>query len=101
MSAVANVRAALARIEASDARVNAFTAVLAERALARAEVVDARDMGGPLAGLPFAVKNMFDLAGLPTLAGSRIERDAAPAARDAMLVRRLEAAGAVCVGALN
>ncbi|MFO0298665.1 MAG: AtzE family amidohydrolase, partial [Pseudomonadota bacterium] len=101
MSAVANVRAALARIEASDARVNAFTAVLAERALARAEVVDARDMGGPLAGLPFAVKNMFDLAGLPTLAGSRIERDAAPAARDAVLVRRLEAAGAVCVGALN
>lgn len=101
MSAVANVRAALARVEASDARVNAFTAVLAERALARAEVVDARGMGGPLAGLPFAVKNLFDLAGLPTLAGSRIERDAAPAARDAMLVRRLEAAGAVCVGALN
>jgi amidase/aspartyl-tRNA(Asn)/glutamyl-tRNA(Gln) amidotransferase subunit A len=101
VSAVANVRAALARIEASDARVNAFTAVLAERALARAEVVDARGMSGPLAGLTFAVKNLFDLAGLPTLAGSRIERDAAPAARDAMLVRRLEAAGAVCVGALN
>ena len=101
MSAVGNVRAALARIEATDGRVNAFTAVLAERALARAAAVDAQGLGGPLAGMPFAVKNLFDLEGLPTLAGSRIEREAAPARRDATLVRRLEAAGAVCVGALN
>ena len=56
---------------------------------------------GPLRGLPFAVKNLFDLHGLTTLAGCKIERDTAPAARDAVLVRRLEAAGAVCVGALN
>ncbi len=101
MSAVGNVRAALASIEATDGRVNAFTAVLAERALARAAAVDAQGLGGPLAGMPFAVKNLFDLEGLPTLAGSRIEREAAPARRDATLVRRLEAAGAVCVGALN
>ena len=101
MSAVAAVRASLARIEATDARVNAFTAVLAERALARAEALDARGDDLPLAGVPFAVKNLFDLEGLPTLAGSKIERDAKPAARDAVLVRRLEAAGAVCVGALN
>ncbi|KMO09714.1 amidase, partial [Methylobacterium indicum] len=46
---------------------------------------------GPLAGVPFAVKNLFDVAGLPTRAGSRINRE----------VRRLEAAGAVLVGALN
>ncbi len=51
--------------------------------------------------MPFAVKNLFDLAGLSTLAGSKIERDAAPAPRDAALVQRLEAAGAVCVGALH
>jgi amidase/aspartyl-tRNA(Asn)/glutamyl-tRNA(Gln) amidotransferase subunit A len=51
--------------------------------------------------VPFAVKNLFDVAGLPTLAGSTIERDSPPAARDALLVRRLEAAGAVLVGALN
>lgn len=101
MSARANVKAALARIEATDGRVNAFTAVLAERALARAEAVDAAGREGPLAGMPFAVKNLFDLEGLHTLAGSRIERDAAPAERDAALVRRLEAAGAICVGALN
>ena len=55
----------------------------------------------PLAGVPFAVKNLFDVAGLPTLAGSKIEREAAPARRDALLVRRLEAHGAVLVGALH
>ena len=55
----------------------------------------------PLAGVPFAVKNLFDIAGLPTLAGSKINRDAPPAARDATLIERLEAAGAILVGALN
>jgi amidase/aspartyl-tRNA(Asn)/glutamyl-tRNA(Gln) amidotransferase subunit A len=104
MTATANVQAALARIEATDGRVNAFTAVLAERALDRAAAVDARgplEAQGPLAGVPFAVKNLFDLQGLTTLAGSKIEADKPPAARDAFLVRQLEAAGAVCVGALN
>ena len=100
-SAIEQVRAALARIEASETRINAFTAVLAERALARAAAVDSSDATLPLRGAPFAVKNLFDLQGLATLAGSKIERDAAPAQRDAVLVRRLEAAGAVCVGALN
>ena len=51
--------------------------------------------------MPFAVKNLFDVAGLPTLAGSKINRDLPPAARDAALIERLEAAGAVLVGALN
>ncbi len=51
--------------------------------------------------MPFAVKNLYDVAGLVTLAGSKIERDAPPAARDAVLVERLEAAGAILVGALN
>jgi 1-carboxybiuret hydrolase len=55
----------------------------------------------PLRGVPFAVKNLFDLQGLTTLAGSKIERNKPAATRDAVLVRRLEAAGAVCVGALN
>jgi amidase/aspartyl-tRNA(Asn)/glutamyl-tRNA(Gln) amidotransferase subunit A len=100
-SAVARVQASLARIAATDARVNAFTAVLADRALARAEALDREGHAGPLAGVPFAVKNLFDVQGLPTLAGSRIGREAAPATRDAVLVRRLEAAGAVLVGALN
>ncbi|MBL8329299.1 MAG: AtzE family amidohydrolase [Rubrivivax sp.] len=101
MTALAQVQAALARIEATDDAVNAFTAVLAERALARAAAVDRQGLQGPLAGMPFAVKNLFDIQGLATLAGSKIEATAAPARRDAALVRRLEAAGAVLVGALN
>src|SRR5262249_29024089 len=94
-----------ARIAADDPVLNAFTAVLEERALARARALDnARLEGrelGPLAGVPFAVKNLFDIAGLPTLAGSKVNRECAPAARDATLVARPEAAGAVLVGALN
>jgi 1-carboxybiuret hydrolase len=101
MNATAAVESALSRIAATDGGVNAFTEVLATRARARAAVVDADPADLPLRGLPFAVKNLFDLQGLATRAGSRIERDAAPAGRDAVLVRRLEAAGAVCVGALN
>lgn len=97
------VVACLARIQATDGRINAFSATLAERALKRAELIDAHPQRHkmPLAGVPFAVKNLFDVAGLPTLAGSKIERDAAPAKRDALLVRRMEAHGAVLVGALH
>ncbi len=104
-SAATIVEAALARIEAHDRAINAFTAVVAERARARARAVDLActkgDPPGPLAGVPFAVKNLFDVEGLPTLAGSKINRERAPAARDATLIARLEAAGAVLVGALN
>jgi amidase/aspartyl-tRNA(Asn)/glutamyl-tRNA(Gln) amidotransferase subunit A len=103
LSARTAVQASLDRIAATEPKVNAFTAVLAERALKRADAVDAspRRARMKLAGVPFAVKNLFDVAGLSTLAGSKIERDAPPAHRDAVLVRRLEAEGAVLVGALN
>jgi len=104
-SASAVVRAALARIAADNPVLNAFTAVLEDRALAKARAIDAARLDGrplgPLAGVPFAVKNLFDIAGLPTLAGSKINRDRAPAQHDATLVARLEAHGAVLVGALN
>jgi len=97
--------AALADIAARDGRLNAFTEVTAARARAEADAVDAavaagRDPGA-LAGVPFAVKNLFDLEGITTLAGSRIERDRPAAARDAFLVCQLRAAGGVCLGALN
>ena len=99
------IDATLAGISRGDKRLNAFTAVTADRARARAAAIDAAMAGGappgPLAGVPFAVKNLIDIAGLPTLAGSRINRDHRPAAEDATLVARLEAAGAVLVGALN
>jgi AtzE family amidohydrolase len=99
------VRAALARIAAGDPGVNAFTAVFADRAEADAARVDAavaagRDPG-PLAGVPFAVKNLFDVAGVVTVAGSRIHRDRPAAARDGAAVRALVRAGAVVVGATN
>jgi aspartyl-tRNA(Asn)/glutamyl-tRNA(Gln) amidotransferase subunit A len=103
VSAVAVVEAALARIETHNPRLNAFTAVIAERALARARAIDGARAGTPgsLSGVPFAAKNLFDIAGLPTLAGSKINRASAPARRDATLIERLESAGAVLVGALN
>ena len=51
--------------------------------------------------MPFAVKNLFDIEGLPTRAGSKINLDGPKAARDGALVRKLEAAGAILVGGLN
>jgi AtzE family amidohydrolase len=99
------VEATLARIRERDPLLNSFTAVTEQRALLRAQAVDAAyargERLGPLAGVPFAVKNLFDVAGLPTLAGSKINREAHPATRDAALIERLEAAGAILVGALN
>lgn len=92
-------------VAARDGVLNAFTEVTAARARAEAAAVDhtvaaGRDPG-PLAGVPFAAKNLFDIAGLATLAGAAIRRGAAPATRDAHLLRRLHAAGAVLIGATN
>jgi len=99
------VAATFARIRARDPLLNAFTAVTEERASARARALDQararRETLPPLAGVPFAVKNLFDIAGLATLAGAKINRDAPPANADATVIRRLEAAGAILVGALN
>ncbi|MDH2347024.1 AtzE family amidohydrolase [Bradyrhizobium sp. SSUT18] len=105
LSALDATEAALARIKQHDTIINAFTDVTADRARAKARAIDANIAAGktvgPLAGVPFAVKNLFDVAGLPTRAGSKINRDLAPARRDATLIERMEAAGAVLVGALN
>jgi 1-carboxybiuret hydrolase len=105
ISAQSVVDEMLAVIAARDPLLNAFTAVTGARARKRAEMLDSqRAQGqalGPLAGVPFAVKNLFDVKGLSTLAGSKINRDLPPASRDAPLIERLEAAGAILVGALN
>jgi 1-carboxybiuret hydrolase len=97
------VERALADIAVRNPALNAFTDVTAERARARARAVDAAPNRNtlPLAGVPFAVKNLFDVAGLPTRAGSKINRSHPPATQDSPLIARLEAAGAVLVGALN
>ncbi|MBD3880815.1 AtzE family amidohydrolase [Phormidium tenue FACHB-886] len=105
VSAEAVTQAALARIAALDTALNSFTAVLADQAIADAKRIDAAvaagDDLGVLAGVPFAVKNLFDVQGLPTLAGSKINADKLPAIEDAAAVAALKRAGAVLVGTLN
>lgn len=95
----------LQRIQASDPQVNAFTLRTWERATREADAVDALRRTGAvlpaLAGVPYAVKNLFDIAGEVTVAGSRVHARAAPAQDDAFLVRQMHRAGGVLVGALN
>ena len=95
----------LDRIAATDTRVNAFTRHCHDRARAKAQAVDAQRARGevlsPLAGVPYAVKNLFDVQGEVTLAGSIVNQGHAPAQADAQLVQQMSAAGAVLVGALN
>lgn len=83
----------------------AVTRVLAKRARADAARIDALVVAGkdpgPLAGVPYGVKDLFDVAGLSTTAGSAVRASAAPAAEDAEAIRRLQAAGAVLVATLN
>jgi len=105
LSARAVIEETLARINRLNPKLNAFTEIVAERARSAADVLDQRrskgEPLGPLAGVPFSVKNLFDVAKVRTLAGSRINRDNPPALRDAALIERLEAAGAILVGAVN
>lgn len=104
ISAAESVSSALSRIGACDKKTNAFTDLLAARASETAAKVDkrlARSEPMPLAGVPFAVKNLFDVKGIPTRAGSKINRERKPAPHDSVLIERLEEQGAVLVGALN
>lgn len=104
-SAVSIAQAALDAIRAGDRPINAITRMLPDRALAEAAAVDATvargDNPGPLAGVPYVVKDLFDVAGLPTTAGAAMRADAPPAKRDAEAIRRIRAAGAVLVATAN
>jgi AtzE family amidohydrolase len=104
-SAAAVTEATLAGIARIDGKLASFTAVTTDRALAEAHAVDVRRAAGEplpaLAGVPYAVKNLFDVAGMTTLAGSRVNADRPPATVDATLVARMRAAGAILVGTLN
>jgi AtzE family amidohydrolase len=105
LSAREACEAAIARVEATETHVNAFTERTLVRARAEADAVDGKRAAGEvlpsLAGLPYAVKNLFDIEGVTTLAGSKIQRGQPPAREDAVLVQRLRSAGAVLLGALN
>ena len=104
-SAMAVLDATLARVRERDPRYNCFTALTETRARQEAAAIDARRARGeplpPLAGVPYAVKNLFDIADEITLAGGRINASNPAARRDARLVQRMREAGAVLVGALN
>src|SRR5712691_7341853 len=91
------VASALERLDAVEPLVHAFVSVDAEGALRQAREQDGRP-GGPLRGIPFAVKDIFDLAGLPTGCGSAAFAGVAPAHEDASAVGWLRAAGAIVVG---
>ncbi len=105
VSAVFLARQALDRIAADNGRINAVTRTLEARALAEAAAVDAIVAQGcdpgPLAGVPYGVKDLFDVTGLPTTAGAAMRRAAEPAAADAEAIRRLREAGAVLVATCN
>src|SRR3989442_1009905 len=105
-SATALTTSALDRIaDPSGEGARAFTQVFAERALRWAQASDTLRGAGlqrsPLEGLPVSVKDLFDVAGTTTTAGSTVLRGAPAAAQDAGAVQRLLAAGAVLVGKTN
>lgn len=104
VSPVELTRACLARIEQLNPRLNAFITVTAESALASARAAETEiqrgRLLGPLHGIPIALKDLFDTAGVRTTAGSGVFQDRVPA-EDAEVVRRLKAAGAVILGKTN
>jgi aspartyl-tRNA(Asn)/glutamyl-tRNA(Gln) amidotransferase subunit A len=101
VSPVELTQAALARIEATEGRLNAYVAVTAERALADARQAEREiQLGkyrGALHGIPVAVKDLYDIAGMATTCSSRVRHDHR-AESDSACVERLKAAGAVVVG---
>ena len=104
VSPVEVVRAHLDRIAALDAGLRCFITVTADAALdaaraAEAELVAGRSLG-PLHGVPFALKDLFDTAGVRTTGGSKILADRVPA-EDATVTRRLRGAGAILLGKLT
>ncbi len=94
----------LDRIDSLDGRLNAFKLLCPEQALEQArgadqELSNGNDLG-PLHGIPYAVKDLFDVKGLPTAAGSKLlEKNTA--ARDAQAIRRLSQAGMILAGKTN
>ncbi|HEY0597425.1 AtzE family amidohydrolase [Sphingopyxis sp.] len=104
-SARALVFECLTRAERCDVPINSITRLLKVRALAEADAVDAKVAAGidpgPLAGVPYGVKDLFDVAGFPTTAGAGFRRNAERATHDAMAVERLRDAGAILVATLN
>ena len=104
VSPVELTQACLARIAKLNPTLNAFITVTADAALAQAREAEAEvkrgKWRGPLHGIPLALKDLFDTAGVRTTAASALFKDRVPT-EDAEVVRRLKAAGAVLVGKTN
>jgi aspartyl-tRNA(Asn)/glutamyl-tRNA(Gln) amidotransferase subunit A len=104
VSSVELTRACLARVERLNPRLNAFITITAEQALRDAKAADAdiarKQWRGPLHGIPIALKDLIDTAGVKTTAASAVFADRVPRA-DAEVVVRLRNAGAVLLGKLN
>ncbi|MGN7977165.1 amidase [Microbacterium sp. 22195] len=102
LSSVELVRSSVERIAATDPHVHAWAIVDADAALAQARQSDARRRAGiargPMDGIPVGVKDVIDVAGMPTRGGSESLADAGPAERDAVSVARLRDAGGVLLG---
>jgi len=92
------MRAHAARIVELDPRVQAWAHLDLDRAMSAAEAADSSQPRGPLHGVPIAVKDIIDVAGMPTRYGSPIYANASAAAESAMCVQLLERAGAIVVG---
>ena len=105
VTAVQVVEAALAEIARRNPAINCFIEVTAARAREEAKAIDRMRSEGralpPLAGVPYAVKDLFDVTGLATIAGSVLHKSSPAAKADAVLVERMREAGAVLVGTLN
>jgi AtzE family amidohydrolase len=105
LSAAEIAAATLERIAAHNPTLNAYTEVTAARAVREAQALDEAKARGatlpPLAAVPYAVKNLFDIDGVTTLAGARLLANNPAAQQDAVLIQRLHSAGGVLTGALN
>ncbi|MBF2064450.1 MAG: AtzE family amidohydrolase [Calothrix sp. C42_A2020_038] len=105
VTAVEVIHGTLERIQARNNQLNCFTNITVESALADAERIDkslaAGKHPGILAGVPFAVKNLFDIKGVTTLAGAKINAENQVATQDATAIAKLKQAGAILIGALN
>ncbi|BAT19987.1 AtzE family amidohydrolase [Asaia bogorensis] len=99
------IESCLDRVTQRDGTINAVTRLLSERALNQARRIDALVAEGidpgPLAGVPFGIKDLFDVQGLVTTAGSKVLASEAPADCDALLVSRLIEAGAIPLATTN
>jgi aspartyl-tRNA(Asn)/glutamyl-tRNA(Gln) amidotransferase subunit A len=104
VSPVELTKACLTRIEHANPTLNCFITVTAESAQQQARDAEAEIMRGkwrgPLHGIPIALKDLFDTAGVKTTAGSGVFKDRVPT-EDAEVVRRLKSAGAVLLGKTN